>query len=135
MTTYGCSQLSSNVELALGGLKTGKKATAKFFGKHSITVEIGGRQSPNVHSKVRTHVRNLGYQLLSVPTMDKLELELSFTYERFRVKTDTKIIASGTLGSSSYSLDLVKLSKWHAKAMGASLQCWHEHLAHVDNLA
>lgn len=78
------------------------------------------------------HVPDLGYQLLSVPTLDKLGLETSFKHARCRIKTDTKTIASGTLRNGLYHLDLVELSKTPVRAMVVSLQRWHERLAHVD---
>jgi hypothetical protein len=111
----------------------GNKATAEVAGKGNITVElkVDGRRQMCILKDV-LHVPDLGYQLLSVPTMDKLGLEKSFKHARCRIKTDTKTIASGTLRNGLYHLDLVELSKTPVRAMVVSLQRWHERLAHVD---
>eukprot|EP00171_Calliarthron_tuberculosum_P001045 IDg1045t1 len=78
------------------------------------------------------HVPDLGYQLLSVSTLDKLGLETSFNHGRCLIKSDSKTIASGTLSNGLYNLDLSEDQVRVDKAMVASLQRWHERLAHVN---
>eukprot|EP00171_Calliarthron_tuberculosum_P000045 IDg45t1 len=106
--TYDRSLFSSCSELSPGGVEMGNKATAKVTGKGNITVEL---------------------KLLSVPTMDKLGLDTSFKHGRCLIITDSKTIASGSLPNGLYHLDLADELE---RAMGVSLQRWHERLAHVD---
>jgi hypothetical protein len=120
--TFDRSQFSSYVALPPGSIETGKKATAEVAGKSTITVElkVNGRCHMCILKDV-LHVLDLGYQLLSVPTMDKLGLDTSLKYARCRIKTDTKTIASGTLRNGLYHLDLVEISKTPVRAMVVSL--------------
>jgi hypothetical protein len=96
--TFDRSQFSSYVSQPPGVVYMDKKGTAEVTGKGNITVElkVDGRRQMCILKDV-LHVPDLGYQLLSVPTMDKLGLEILFTHARCRIKTDTKTISSGTL--------------------------------------
>jgi hypothetical protein len=131
--TYDRSKFSSYVALPPGGFEMGNKATTEVTGMRNITVElkVDGRRQMCILKDV-LHVFDLGYQLLSVLTMDKLELDTSFKHARCRIKTDTKTIASGTLRKGLYHLGLVEISKTPVRAMVVPLQRWYERLAHVD---
>eukprot|EP00171_Calliarthron_tuberculosum_P017850 IDg17850t1 len=110
----------------------GKKDTAKVTGKGNVIValNVGSRRQMCIFKDV-LHVPDLGYQLLSVSTMDKLGLEISFKHGRCCIKSDSKTIASGTLSNGLYNLDLAEDQFPPDKALVASLQRWHERLAHV----
>eukprot|EP00171_Calliarthron_tuberculosum_P022155 IDg22155t1 len=129
--TYDRSLFSSYSELSPGGVELGNKATAKVTGKGNITVElkVNGKHQMCILKDV-LHVPDLGYQLLSVPTMDKIGLVISFKHGRCLIKANSKTIASGTLSNGLYHLDLA--DEELERAMVVSLQRWHERLAHVD---
>eukprot|EP00171_Calliarthron_tuberculosum_P016658 IDg16658t1 len=61
-------------------------------------------------------------------------LEKSFKHRRCLIKSDSKTIASGTLSNGLYNLDLVEDQVQPDKALVASLQRWHERLAHVGKV-
>eukprot|EP00171_Calliarthron_tuberculosum_P018407 IDg18407t1 len=85
--THERSLFSSYTEIPPGGFEMGNKAIAKVTGKGNvfIALNVEGRRQMCIPKDV-LHVPDLGYQLLSASTMDKLGLETSFKHGRCLIK-------------------------------------------------
>ncbi len=77
------------------------------------------------------HVPALGYQLLSVPTFDKLGLTTSFHSKRCQIYNGEKLLATATMKGNLYELDTYPTSKETA-LVGNSIEVWHHRLAHIQ---
>lgn len=80
------------------------------------------------------YVLNLGYQLLSVPTMDKAGYKTEFSTQTCSILHEDKVLATGSLVNNLYRLDTVKASSETALA-ATDLSIWHQRLGHVHHSA
>ena len=125
-SSYSPGQHSS-VELGNGNCA---KVTGQ--GKISIKISVNGRRTTCQLDNVLL-VPDLGYQLLSVPTLDKANLKTSFQSRRCLIERDGHTLATGTMVSNLYKLDTVSEQLPAQKALiAASLELWHQRLAHTQ---
>jgi len=111
-------------------LGNGSKAAIVGSGTISLTIQVSGR---DVQIKLENVllVPELGFQLLSVPTLSKRGFSTIFQNGRcFVMKRDTTI-ASGTLHGTLYKLD-VPYEAPQCALLSSTLDTWHQRLAHVD---
>ena len=76
------------------------------------------------------HVPDVGYQLLSVPTLDKSGLKTSFHSQSCWIEKDNQLVGTGTMTGNLYRLD-VTANQPHSALVTASLHHWHQRLAHI----
>ncbi len=109
----------------------GNSNTAKVAGIGTVAIPIlvGGKKVKCLLRNVM-HVPDLGYQLLSVPTFDKLGLTTSFHSKRCQISSGTKILATATMNGNLYELDTYPKPRGTA-LIANSLHVWHQRLAHT----
>ena len=77
------------------------------------------------------YVPDLGFQLLSVPALDRQSLKISFESGQCTVSKNDKIVATGTMSNNLYKLNLCHQQSSN-KTLVADIELWHRRLAHVD---
>ena len=78
------------------------------------------------------HVPNFEYSLLSVSAMGKMSITTTFANGEVLIQKGKVIVATGKLKGSLYEIEAKPLKPPRENAVLASLQLWHERLAHVD---
>ena len=80
------------------------------------------------------HVPELGYSLVSVPSLDKRKLYTQFGDQRCMIKNHSEVLlATGTIQGNVYKLDFDSSRQVHSQALIASdISIWHKRLAHID---
>ena len=80
------------------------------------------------------HVPELGYSLVSVPSLDKRKLYTQFGDQRCLIKNHSEVLlATGTIQGNVYKLDVDSSRQVHSQALIASdISIWHKRLAHID---
>ncbi len=112
-------------------ITVGTKAESKVAGTGDIDIKVSVDGKPfNVRFMNVLHVPGIGYQLLSVSQISNKGFNVKFNDGRCHISFDTRVVAYGTLRKSLYYLDLYSTSS--DIACIASMQLWHERLAHVD---
>ena len=127
--TYDISLFSSYSPGYYPPVRMGNSNTASVAGKGVIDLEIyvNGLKTKCKLLNV-LHVPKLGYQLLSVSSMDKLGLKTSFHSSRCFIETETSIIATGTMVGNLYRLDT---SHPDSALVAATIETWHQRLGHL----
>ena len=107
----------------------GAKAQAAVAGVGDVIMDldVNGVKMPCKLKDV-LHVPDFGYSLLSVRKITGNGLIVEFAGSKCIVKYESNVIATATLIQNLYVLDQFKDV---ASAHVASLQTWHERLAHV----
>ena len=118
------SMQSASVEM-----ETKAKTSAVGCGDVVLTLNVNGEPKP-CKLKGVLHVPDLGYSLLSVSKMTQNGLKVLFRDEKCAVKQNSKTVATTKLVQKLYVLDV---NHQKNSAMLASLQTWHERLAHVHS--
>ena len=88
---------------------------------------MNGQSTPCKLKEV-LHISEFGYSLLSVPKVTSNGFKVEFNNCKGIITYDSKIVASSTLIKNMYVLDQFDAV---ASAHVASMQTWHERLAHV----
>ena len=130
-TSYTVSSQPQFVELGNGN-------KARIVGKGTVQVQIIVNDEPRVCKLMSTmHVPELGYNLVSVPTMDKKNFYTTFGEEKCTIKNKMGIImATGTMFGNLYKLDVDMKNNSKTTALVAQdLNTWHKRLAHIDAAA
>ncbi len=129
--TYDKSLFSSYIAGNHSSVELGNNNTASVCGKGTVELPIvvSGKQIKCRLTNV-LHVPELGYQLISVPTLDKSGLKTSFHSRRCWIEKDSKLIATGTISSNLYKLDTSDVPENKA-LVAADMRLWHNRLAHV----
>ena len=110
-------------------LGNNNKANIAGIGKIEIPILVEGKRVKCTLKNV-LHVPDLGYQLLSVPTFDKLGLKTSFESGRCQISAGSRLLATATMLENLYQLDVPRPV---VKALlSTSLPIWHRRLAHVQ---
>ncbi len=99
------------------------------IGTVEILILVRGNQVKCTLKNV-LHVPDLGYQLLSVPTFDKLGFRTSFESGRCLISSGSRLLATATMLGNLYQLDVPR-SEFKA-LLSTSLPIWHRRLAHVQ---
>ncbi len=76
------------------------------------------------------HVPDLGYQLLSVSTLDKSGLKISFLSGRCEIMRNESLLATGSMIGNLYRLDSV-FSINNQALVTKNMGLWHRRLAHI----
>lgn len=128
--TYDKSLFSSYTPGNHSPVRLGNSNTAAVVGSGCIKIRI------NVHGRIREcnlrnvlHVPTLGYQLLSVPTLDKSGLETLFKSGRAFISSQTRLLATATLQGNLYRLDT---SNVKTALVSAQMNVWHKRLGHLS---
>ena len=110
-------------------VEMGTKAQAVVAGCGDVVVQlnVNGRKMPCKLKDV-LHVPEFGYSLLSVPKLTANGFKAEFGNPKCIIKHGSNVVASATLIKNMYVLDEFESV---ASAHVASLQTWHERLAHV----
>ena len=110
----------------------GNRTTASVAGSGNVTLNIvlNGR-----HRKCKLenvlHVPQLGYQLISVPTLDKSGKNILFESGKAFVRSNNVLLATGTLQGNLYRLDS-RISKPINAFISVEMEVWHRRLAHLN---
>ncbi len=119
-------------------VELGNGNKAQIVGKGTVQVQIMVNGSPRTCIlSGAMHVPDLGYNLVSVPTLDKKGLHTTFGDLKCHVTDQNdRLLASGTLVRNLYQLDIDTSRAVKGTALVAeSLSTWHERLAHIDPLS
>jgi len=130
--TFNKSLFSSYTVGHPSSVDFGNNNTAEVAGIGTVEIPILV-EGKKVKCKLNNvmHVPELGYQLLSVPTFDKLGLTTSFHSKRCRISNGAKLLATATMRGNLYELDTYPSSSETA-LIGNSIQLWHHRLAHIQ---
>ena len=116
----------SNVEM-------GTKATTKVVGRGSITLKLQCGSSFELRKLENVlHIPSFEYSLLSVSALDKKGMDTTFGNGQCVIRKGSLTVATGTLEGSLYVIHTRRLHPCKQSALVASLQLWHERMAHVD---
>ena len=130
--TYDKSLFSSYTPGNYSPVRLGNCKTAEVSGSGSIALRIivNGRIRDCTLQTV-LHVPSLGYQLLSVPTLDKSGYTTIFESGRVFIRSNNFLLATATLRGNLYRLDTSnELQK--TALVSVDLDTWHKRLAHVS---
>ena len=78
------------------------------------------------------HITDFEYSLLSVSAMDKKGITTTYANGEVIIQKGKIIVAPGKWKGSLYEIEANPLKFPRESALLASLQLWHERLAHVD---
>ena len=118
-------------DISLGG---GSPVQSVGIGKVPLQVVVNGQAVNCIVTNVQ-HVPNLRYQLLSVSAIGRLGMSTTFDAKAARIyrKDDNKLVATGTsTGNGLYVLDTATIIPSMDAALYASLELWHQRMAHVN---
>ena len=135
--TYDKSLFTSySVIRELQYVELGNSNKARIMGKGTVQIQI------TVNGKSRTcllmetmHVPDLGYNLVSVPTLDKKKMNTTFGEHQCLIKNrEGVIMATGTMLGNLYKLDVdASQASKNTALVAQDLSTWHERLAHIDS--
>lgn len=117
-------------------VELGNGSKVQIVGKGTIEIKI------KVSNKDRLcrienvlHVPELGYSLLSVSSLDRKGLDITFSDQKCRIKTQTSTIhATGTMRGNLYLLDTCNSSTANNTVLLSNdIETWHKRLAHIDS--
>ena len=130
--TYDKSLFSSYTPGNHSPVRLGNSKTAEVSGSGSIVLRIV------VNGRIRSctlqtvlHVPSLGYQLLSVPTLDKSGYTTLFKSGRVFVRSNNVLLATATLRGNLYRLD-TSTEPQKTALVSVDLDTWHQRLAHIS---
>jgi len=111
---------------------TKAKAEIKGCGTVILNVRYGSGVVPCKFENV-LHVPSFEYSLLSVSTMTKNGMKVTFGSDKCEISNHSQVLATGILEGSLYFLKGAAQVVKNESAHIASLQLWHERLAHVNH--
>ena len=134
--TFDRSRFTTYIPETLRTVEMGDKGTANVAGRGDVMIQVlvNGAVS---HCKLTNvlHVPNFEYSLVSVSKMDSRGLCTSFQNGVCTITAGEKLIATGSLKNSLYTLNTVRTSPAIIDnaniAKVQPLQLWHERMAHV----
>ncbi len=130
--TYDRDLFSSYIEQEQSDVNLGNGTSVRVVGKGYITLAITVNGEPRQCRLLNVlHVPVLGYQLLSVPTLDKQSFEVTFKSGRCYIRKENSLAATATMTGNLYKLDRA-INQVSSTALVAGLRLWHERLGHVD---
>ena len=114
-------------------VETGTKQRVSAVGCGDILLSIKCH-STFVNCKLQDvlYVPSFEYSLLSVSALDRKGIKTNFGNQKCEIRKGPKLVATGKLEGCLYTLETKRLSSTVDSAHVASLQLWHERLAHVD---
>ena len=115
-------------------VELGNRSTVTAIGKGSVQMrlQVDDRITKCLFQNV-LYIPNLGFQLISVPIMDKRGFTTEFGHGRVKITRKGKTIATGSMSKSGlYVLDKSPKTVQRDRALAASLKIWHHRLAHVN---
>ncbi len=117
----------SNSSVELGNNNV---ATVSGSGSVDLTLLVDNKPKKCRLSNV-LHVPDLGYQLLSVTTLDKSGLKISFYSRKCQIMKNNTLIATGSMIGNLYRLD--SAPNIHNRALVTrKIELWHHRLAHIS---
>ena len=120
----------SSVELG-----NGNKTPIQGAGTVHVRIKVHGTSKICILTDVY-YVSELGYNLMSVPTLDKKGLTITFSDTKCHISKEGTLLASGSIYGNLYKLDIDSSTPIRSKALMAhSLNIWHQRLAHIDHNA
>ena len=123
------SEISSPSSVELGN---GNKTPIQCTGTVHVMIKVHGTSKLCILTDVY-YVSELGYNLMSVPTIDKKELSTTFSSTRCHISRQGTLLATGTMCGNLYKFDIDSSIRIRSKALIAhSLDVWHQRLAHID---
>lgn len=134
--TYDRAAFSTYTSIPNSTVDLGADSRATIVGQGDISLRIIVKEKPvKCTIKDVKHVPTLRYQLLSVTKMGKLGVRASFDDKgaTLRKKASGRLIATGSIVNNLYALDVDKPQSIPDKALVASLDLWHQRLAHVNS--
>jgi len=132
--TFDRSLFVSYTEVNEGVVEMGTKAKAEIKGCGDVILNVntGAGVVPCKFENV-LHVPSFEYSLLSVSTMTKNGMKVTFESDKCEISKKSKILANAILQHSLYFLRGEPCGPSNESAHIASLQRWHERLAHVNH--
>ena len=121
------SEIESSVDFGSG--------SSKIVGQGTVVLQVrvkGDLRKCTIRNV--KYVPTLKYQLLSVRCMAKLGTLTTFDVDAafLRRKSDSKLVATGSIAGGLYALDTTSLASGTDVALVADLRLWHQRLAHVS---
>ena len=107
-------------------------AKVSGIGNIEIAIFVHGKRVKCILQNV-LHVPELGYQLLSVPTLDKSGLTTSFHSKRCWITNGSKLLATATMSRNLYELDVSSPSETALVAYNRKVR-WKFLLVHEEKL-
>ena len=130
--TYDKDLFSSYSPGSSSSVELGNNNVANVCGSGTIDLTLLVNNKP---TKCRLsnvlHVPELGYQLLSVTTLDKSGLKISFFSGRCEIKQNDSLLATGSMIRNLYRLDSVSNISSQA-LVSRNMELWHRRLAHIS---
>lgn len=128
--TYDKSIISSYSSGEYSPVELGNSKTAQVLGSGNVnlTLSVNGKSTNCILQNV-LHVPDLGYQLISVLTMDRSGCKISFHSQRCWIMKNNELLATGTMQQNLYRLDTS--SNTVQKGLVAEVSLWHRRLAHL----
>ena len=129
--TFNKSMFSSYSTVNTSSVELGNNKTVKVLdtGTVEIPISVYGKRVKCMLRNV-LHVPGLGYQLLSVPTLEKPGFTTSLHSKRCRISNGPKLLASATMTGNMYKLDIRSDSE--TTLLASSAEIWHLRLAHIQ---
>ena len=130
--TFNKSVFSSHTTANTSSVEIGNNKTVKVLGTGTVEIRIS-LHGKRVKCMLRNvlHVPERGYQLLSVPTLDKLGLKTSLHSKRYWVSNGPKLLATATMTGNLYHLDIHRDSE--TALLVSTVELWHLRLAHIQS--
>lgn len=130
--TYDKSLFSSYSPGDHSPVRLGNKTTANVAGSGNVTllIKVNGRNR-KCYLKNVLHVPQLGYQLLSIPTLDKSGKASLFESGRVFIQSRDVLLATGTLQGNLYRLDTLQPEP-NSAFLSVEMETWHRRLAHLS---
>ena len=119
-------------------VELGNGNKARIVGKGAVQVKIIVSGASRVCVLADTmHVPDLGYNLVSVPTLDKKKLFTTFGDLKCLVKNGEDVLmATGTMVGNLYKLDMdASQASKKTALVSQDLSTWHRRLAHIDPIS
>ncbi len=130
--TYFRDLFSSYVAHEQPNVKLANGTSAKVVGKEIILLTITADGQPRKFKLFNVlHVSDVGYQLHSVPTLDKESFDLTFKPRRCYIRKGSALFASATMIGNFYTLDRAT-TQTSCTDFVAGLRLRHKRLGHVD---
>ena len=126
-SSYTAISRPSSVELG-----NGNKTPIQGAGTVHVRIKVHGASKLCILTDVY-YVPELGYNLMSVPTLDKKGLSTTFSNKKCHVSRQGTLLATGSMFGNLYKIDIDSSIPIKSRALTAqSLDIWHQRLAHID---
>ena len=131
--TYDRSLFDTYESVSNANVEMGTKATTGVVGKGSVILKLKCDSSYEFRKLQNVlHIPSFEYSLLSVGEMDKKGMTTTFGNGHCVITKGSSIIASGYLDGSLHVINTQTVKSPNNAALIASLQLWHERMAHVS---